>query len=53
MQGIYTYMPETNHVSKKYSVAAILYLLFMMHITYFQCYIFCAFTLVLFPKYVV
>jgi hypothetical protein len=24
MQGIYNYMPETNHVSRVYSVAAIL-----------------------------
>jgi hypothetical protein len=24
MQGIYTYIPETNHVPKKYNVAAIL-----------------------------
>jgi hypothetical protein len=28
MQGIYTYIPETNHVPKQYSVAAILSLLF-------------------------
>jgi hypothetical protein len=25
MQGIYRYMPQTNHVSRVYSVAAILY----------------------------
>jgi hypothetical protein len=24
MQGIYTYIPETNHVPREYSVAAIL-----------------------------
>jgi hypothetical protein len=29
MQGIYTYIPETNHVRKEYNVAAILSLLFM------------------------
>jgi hypothetical protein len=29
MLGIYTYIPETNHVPKKYNVAAILSLLFM------------------------
>jgi hypothetical protein len=29
MQGIYTYIPETNNVPKEYSVAAILSLLFM------------------------
>ena len=31
MQGIYTYIPETNHVSSEYSVAAILLFLFMVH----------------------
>jgi hypothetical protein len=30
MQGIYTYIPETNHVPKEHSVAAILMLLFMV-----------------------
>jgi hypothetical protein len=30
MQGIYTYIPETNHVHKQYNVAAILSLLFMV-----------------------
>jgi hypothetical protein len=30
MQGIYTYIPETNHVSKEYDVAAILSLLFII-----------------------
>ena len=30
MQGIYTYIPETNYVLKEYSVAAILLLLFMI-----------------------
>jgi len=29
MQGIYTYIPETNYVPKEYSVAAFLFLLFM------------------------
>jgi hypothetical protein len=29
LQGIYTYIPETNHVPKDYNVAAILSLLFM------------------------
>jgi hypothetical protein len=33
MQGIYTYIPETNHVHKEYSVAAILSLLFMVPIS--------------------
>jgi hypothetical protein len=32
MQGIYTYIPETNNVPKEYNVAAILSLLFMVPI---------------------
>jgi hypothetical protein len=30
MQGIYTYIPETNHFPKEYNIAAILSLLFMV-----------------------
>jgi hypothetical protein len=33
MQGIYTYIPETNHVPRKHRVAAILALLFMVLIS--------------------
>jgi hypothetical protein len=33
MQGIYTYIPETNHVPNEYNVAAILSLLFMVPIS--------------------
>jgi len=33
MQGIYTYIPETNHVPREYSVAAILLLLFIVIIS--------------------
>ena len=33
MQGIYTHIHETNYVSKEYSVAAILLLLFMVLIS--------------------
>ena len=33
MQGIYTYIPETNYVSSEYSVAAILLSLFMVLIS--------------------
>jgi uncharacterized membrane protein len=33
MQGIYTYIPETNHVPKQYNVTAILSLLFMVPIS--------------------
>jgi hypothetical protein len=33
MQGIYTYIPEANHVPREYIVAAILSLLFMAPIS--------------------
>jgi hypothetical protein len=33
MQSIYTYITETNHVPKEDNVAAILSLLFMVHIS--------------------
>ena len=33
MQGIYTYIPETNHVPREYSVSAILSLQFMVPIS--------------------
>jgi len=33
MQGIYTYIPETNYVAREYRVAAILLLLFMVLIS--------------------
>jgi len=33
MQGIYTYIPKTNYVPREYSVAAILFLLFMVLIS--------------------
>jgi len=33
MQGIYTYIPETNHVPREHRVASILVLLFMMLIS--------------------
>ena len=32
MQGIYNYKPATNHVSRVYSVAAVLYLQFVLHV---------------------
>jgi hypothetical protein len=31
MQGIYTYIPQTNYVPREYSVAAIVLLLHMVH----------------------
>ena len=33
MQGIYTYIPETNYVPREYSVASLLLLLFMVLIS--------------------
>ena len=33
MQGIYIYIPETNHVPREYSVSAIVSLLFMVSIS--------------------
>jgi len=33
MQGIYTYIPETDHVPREHPVAAILVLLFMLLIS--------------------
>jgi hypothetical protein len=35
MQGIHTYVPETNHVSRVYSVAGIPRVLLMVHIALF------------------
>jgi len=32
MQAIYNYIPETNQVSRVYSVAAVLYLQFVLHV---------------------
>jgi hypothetical protein len=36
MQGIHTYLPETNHVSRVYSVTAIPRVLLMVHITLYS-----------------
>jgi len=33
MQGIYTYIPETNYVPREHNVAAVLLLLFMVLIS--------------------
>jgi len=33
MQGVYTYIPETNYIPREYSVAAVLLLLFMVLIS--------------------
>ena len=47
MQGIYTYIPETNYVPREYSVSAILLLLFMVLISLVSVLIYCTFKLVL------
>jgi len=53
MQGIYNYIPETNHVSRVYSVAAVLYLQFVLHVMLFHLRnMFCTFTLALSEVYV-
>jgi len=36
MQGIYKSVPETNHVSKVYSFAVILYIQFVLHLMLFS-----------------
>jgi hypothetical protein len=35
MQGIYSYVPETNHASRVYSVAAVQYSQFVLHVMLF------------------
>jgi len=35
MQGIYNYIPQTNHVSSLYCVAAVLYLQFVLYVMLF------------------
>ena len=50
VQGIYNfiYVPETKHVSTVYSVAAVLYLQFALHVMLFRKWnMFCTFTLAL------
>jgi len=48
MQGMYNYTPETNHVSRVNSVAAVLYIQFVLHVMPFrQWNMFCTFTLAL------
>jgi hypothetical protein len=48
MQGIYSYIPETNHVSRVCSVATVFYLQFKLHVMLFRLlHTFCTFTLAL------
>ena len=49
MQGIYNYIPETKHVSRVYSVAAVLYLQFVLYVMLFcTLNMFCTFTIALY-----
>ena len=34
MRGIYTYIPETNHVPREYSVAAIIIIIIVLNISW-------------------
>ena len=52
MQGIYTYIPETNYVPREYSVAALLLLLFMVLISLVPVLNVLYFYVSTFPKYV-
>ena len=36
MQDVYNYTPEANHVVRAYSVAAVLYLQFLLHVMLFR-----------------
>ena len=48
MRGMYCYIPETNHLSWVYSVAALLYLKFVLHVMLFRLWnMVCTFTLAL------
>ena len=52
MQGIYTYIPETNHVPREHFVTAILVLLFMVRISLVPCVDSIVSLRLHFPKYV-
>ena len=48
MQSIYNYIPETNHVSRVYRVAAVRYLQIVLHVMLFRTLnMFCTLTLAL------
>ena len=47
MQDIYNYIPEINHVSREYSVEAVLYLQFVLNVMLFRVLNMCNFTLAL------
>ena len=48
MQGIYNYIPETNHVYRICSVPAVLYLQFVLHVMLFHPWNMCTFTLAIY-----
>jgi len=55
MQGIYNCIPESKHVSSVYSVAAVLYLQFVLHVMLFGpvkyvLYFYISLLLLLFPN---
>ena len=46
MQGIYSHVPETNHISRVHSVVAVLYVQFVLHVMLFRVLnvaVFCSF----------
>ena len=48
MQRIYSYIPETNHISRLYNVAAVLCVQFVLHVMLFRVLnTLCTFTLAL------
>jgi hypothetical protein len=52
MQAIYNHAPETNHISTVHSVAAVLYLQFVLHVMLFRLLntaVFCRFLISCFP----
>jgi len=52
MQGIYNYTPKTNNVSREYSVTAVLYLQFVLHVMLLcTLNMFCTFTIALYYYY--
>jgi hypothetical protein len=36
IQGVYNYIPKTNHVSRVHSLTAVLYLQFVLHVMLFR-----------------
>jgi hypothetical protein len=52
VQGIYSYMPDTNHVSRVYCVASFFYLVFVLSAMLFRVFnVFCTFILAYYYYY--